>query len=843
MVDFKKRLKAASGKQSLVPAEIYDRLDRASDKGPLRPAQDAVLAQWHQLWRGKRDVIVKLHTGQGKTLIGLVLLQSKLNEGVGPVVYLCPDNFLVDQTALQAKQFGIDYCMAQGTAELPDKFLNSKAILICTVQKLFNGLTKFGLRGRSVEVGAVVVDDAHACIDSIREASTIRIEREAGAYAELVQLFSAGLESQGQGTFADLVNGGFDALLPVPYWDWIDHCGAVAGLLSKYGDSNAIKFAWPLVKDILTECECLVSGQSLEIYPRVAPLDAFGSYAKAQHRVFMSATISDDSFLIKGLGLSKETVQSPVTYANEKWSGEKMVLIPSMMSDELNRQFVVERFAKPIPKRAVGVVGMAPSFKHAEDWKSRGAVVADKGTIDAEVKRLRSGQCEKSLVIVNRYDGIDLPDATCRVLILDARPYGESLHERHLERCIPHSDAVAVRLARTIEQGMGRSVRGEKDFSVILLVGPELVRAIRSPQSREFLSAQTRKQIEIGLAVADFAKEDLEKGLKAGDVFESLIGQCLKRDEGWKDFYTEEMNKLDAVAETPKRLEVFELELKAEKAARDQRYEEAAETMQLLADKLVVTDVEKGWYIQQAARHLYRSSKVEAEKLQTAAHRRNHLLLRPRTRAAVTPQLPVAQKRVQQIIDWIRNHSDPAALTIDVEALLSSIRFGVDADEFEAAFDHLGRALGFACERPDKEWKEGPDNLWRLRDDRCLLIECKTEVAQDRKEIAKYDAEQMNQSFAWFKKTYPGVEAECVIVIPPKTLGAAASLLQPTKALQKGGIDKLCKNVRAFFGEFLAQDLQDLSAAQVQKALERHTLGVDHLLSAYSSPIKGAGLP
>src|SRR5262245_49627245 len=103
MVDFKKRLKAASGKQSLVPAEIYDRLDRASDKGPLRPAQEAVLAEWHQEWRSQRDVIVKLHTGQGKTLIGLVLLQSKLNEGVGPAVYLCPDNFLVDQTALQAK--------------------------------------------------------------------------------------------------------------------------------------------------------------------------------------------------------------------------------------------------------------------------------------------------------------------------------------------------------------------------------------------------------------------------------------------------------------------------------------------------------------------------------------------------------------------------------------------------------------------------------------------------------------------------------------------------------------------------------------------------------------------
>jgi replicative superfamily II helicase len=153
MVDFKKRLKAASGKQPVVPREIYDRLDRASDKGPLRPAQEAVLGLWHEKWRDRRDAIVKLHTGQGKTLIGLVLLQSKLNEGAGPALYLCPDHFLVDQTAVQAKQFGIEYCTALGNADLPDKFLNSKAILICTVQKLFNGLTKFGLNHRSMRSG------------------------------------------------------------------------------------------------------------------------------------------------------------------------------------------------------------------------------------------------------------------------------------------------------------------------------------------------------------------------------------------------------------------------------------------------------------------------------------------------------------------------------------------------------------------------------------------------------------------------------------------------------------------------------------------------------------------
>ena len=62
---------------------IYDGLDRASDKGPLRPAQKAILAEWHEHRRDSKDVIVKMHTGQGKTLIGLLILQAKLNEDLG----------------------------------------------------------------------------------------------------------------------------------------------------------------------------------------------------------------------------------------------------------------------------------------------------------------------------------------------------------------------------------------------------------------------------------------------------------------------------------------------------------------------------------------------------------------------------------------------------------------------------------------------------------------------------------------------------------------------------------------------------------------------------------------
>lgn len=249
MVDFKKRLSGKTTEKQVDPIRLYDKLDRAHDKGPLRPAQLAVLSNWFASHRTDRDAIIKLHTGQGKTLVGLLVLQSQLNDGKGPAVYLCPDNFLIDQTCEQAKQFGIATCRAD--PELPEDFLGGEKILVTSVQKLFNGLTKFRLGKKSIAVGTLLMDDAHACSDTIREACRIRIPRTEPAYDALIALFGGALEQQGLGTYADITNEKREALLPVPYWAWIDQESEVARILSAHTDRNSIKFAWPLLKDML----------------------------------------------------------------------------------------------------------------------------------------------------------------------------------------------------------------------------------------------------------------------------------------------------------------------------------------------------------------------------------------------------------------------------------------------------------------------------------------------------------------------------------------------------------------------------------------------------------------
>ncbi|KQO66649.1 MULTISPECIES: DEAD/DEAH box helicase family protein [Methylobacterium] len=837
MVDFKKRLGGKGAVKATNPVEIYDRLDRAHDKGPLRPAQEAVLGEWFKDHQATRDIIVKLHTGQGKTLVGLLMLQSRLNAGHGPVVYLCPDHFLIDQTCEQARQFGIRVCKAEDA--LPDEFINSGAILVTSVQKLFNGMTKFGLHRQSIGVDTVLMDDAHACADRIREACHIRIPNDEPAYATLRTLFADDLERQGVGTFADIENGKRDAILPVPYWAWQDREREVAGILSANAERRSIKFAWPLLKDILGHCQCVVSGAAIEIEPYVAPLNAFGSYWDAKHRIFMSATVTDDAFLVKGLQLKPGTIARPLTYDKETWSGEKMVLLPSLFNETLDREWVVKAFGEPDAKRPYGVVALVPSFARTKDWAGYGSKVADKTSLGTIVDDLRRREFEQTVVLANRYDGIDLPDETCRILVFDSRPYSESLIDLHEEHCRPRSEATLMRTLRSVEQGMGRSVRGEKDYSVIVVTGADLVRLLREKASRHHLSPQVSTQIEIGLEIAELAREEIENESKSPeDAFGGLVRQCIRRDEGWKQFYAEEMAGVTPGRANAKVLGVYAAELAAEQAYVDGDYARASETIQALLDDGSVGEDDKGWYLQERARYEHQSRRADAQVLQVSAHRKNRLLLKPPTGVTVSKLTIVSQGRMERIADWVRGFGSYVEMDVTVSDILGRLVFGTKADNFEKALDELSRALGFAGERPDKEWKEGPDNLWALDDRRYLLIECKSEVDVARTEIDKREADQMNRSSTWFKKHYEGMSATRFIIHPAGKIQSAAGFNDHVEGVRVNELRRLVKACRGFFKSFEAQDFADLSVRQIQKSIDAHKLSADDLSISYSVKLK-----
>lgn len=479
MIDFTKKLGTKEVSKKINPIEIYDTLDRRSETGPLRPAQRSILEKWYQDSTDKRDLVIKLHTGEGKTLIGLLILQSKLNKGEGPCLYICPNIYLVQQVCEEAQKFGINYCVIPNSNEIPDDFLSGKKILITHAHKVFNGMSVFGLNNQYTKVGTVILDDSHACIDVIKDAFSIQIEKTKNErlYNSILSLFEDDLRDQGEGSFIDIQTENYDTLMAVPYWSWYDKKTEVLKLLSSNLEDAQVKYTWPLLKDSIDNYSCYITGNKIELCPYRTDIDVFSSFSKSKNRILMSATTQEDSFFVKGLDFSVEAVEMPLKNDQQKWSGEKMIILPSLIDDECDRDLIVTKFSQMKTQR-FGIVAIVPSTKKAAQYQNLGATVANKKDIFDQIKKLKKGEFENVVVINNRYDGIDLPDESCRVLIIDSMPYFEDLSDRYEERCRPNSEVINKKLAQKIEQGIGRGVRGEKDYCALLIIGADIITEI-----------------------------------------------------------------------------------------------------------------------------------------------------------------------------------------------------------------------------------------------------------------------------------------------------------------------------------------------------------------------------
>ncbi len=515
-----------------------------------------------------------------------------------------------------------------------------------------------------------------------------------------------------------------------------------------------------------------------------------------------------------------------------------MVLLPSLIHETLNRERIVKGYGTPNEKRRYGYVALVPSFPRTRDWEAYGAVVATKDTLSDAIDDLRKGKYEKTVVLANRYDGIDLPDDTCRILIFDGRPFSESLIDLYQESCRPTSEATLMRTIRTVEQGLGRSVRGEKDYSVVIIIGTDITRLVRDKESRKHLSPQMSAQIEIGLELAEMTQQEIEDGEEPTAAFNGLVRQCLNRDEDWKAFYAEQMANVKPAGANEHVLRAYAAELAAEQAYNAGDYSSANDKLQGLLDSGSIVPEDRAWYLQEMARYHFRSNRIESQRLQIAAHKGNRLLLKPPFGVTIAKLTMVSQGRVERIAAWVSEFENYSQLEVNLYDVLGRLVFGTKADQFEQALDELSRALGFAGERPDKEWKEGPDNLWALDDTHYVVWECKSEVEIARTEINKREAEQMNRSSAWFEKYYPGLKAKRVIIHPANAVASAAAFTHDVEVMRAGELKGFVKSVRDFFKSFESVNFRDLSTTQIQKLLNSHKLAADDILNNYTKKPK-----
>ena len=804
--DFSKLNVASRQTKPVDPIEIFQ--GAAITDGNINDlwlGQGDALREWHAN-RDKDDVAVVLNTGAGKTLVGLFIAQSLVNETRRQVVYACSSIQLVEQTATKAAGYGLPAATyyRRGFSN-GDLYHRAEAPCITTYQALFNGRSRF----RFDDIAAVIFDDAHTADQILRDQFSLSITRRdmTETFDQILALFqpyhnSVGLAS----SFAEVIEGEASREFLVPPFEIQRNLSELRRLLVEagLGDSTSTMFEWEHIRDHEDLCCLLISNRDVTLTPPVAPVFSLPYFRNGVRRVYLSATLSAPDSFVRAFGRQPDEIISPSTTAGEC---ERMILIPRAVEgvdDDLAS-------AKEVIAEHKALI-LVPSYYRGEKWDDI-APPPPRESVSEAIDSFREAKPPAKLTLAARYDGLDLPGDTCRMMVLDELPQGSGPLERFQWERLNMQNSFRSLLASRIVQSFGRISRGMSDYGVVLLTGKGLVEWLLVPRNRALLPRFLQKQMEIG--------EQLSKGTSDTGNLKSMAVACLSRNPGWIQAYTNNMRDLpsdDVSTGQDKALDIALAEARFGKALWNRDYAGAAVALNAVLEEAFEFSQFSGAWLSlwlgfslemsgdhQNASYFYRKA---------CANQSN--MPRPRSLAPSTGTSGPAQ--VTRIAEQMRiGHSDsllvqpPRTLVQDLTPLNGN---GSPA-QVEEALRCLGQYLGLKSTRPDKEYGTGPDVLWMSDDGQAACIEVKTDK-QGTSFYRKEDVGQLHNHIQWVRDNNEVSQIVPAFVGPLLPTTKEASPSPDMKVIDLGKFHELSQRLIAA--------LQDVAQSALPLSLEHDLL-------------------
>ncbi len=771
----------------LQPREVFNALpnkDAHKFQYP-RDVQSQVWSRWFDR-RNEDNLVVKMNTGGGKTVVGLLILKSCLNEGKYPAAYICPDKYLVKQVLDAAAELGVEV-----TDDVTShRFISGKAILVTNIYKVVNGLSVFGVgdAGSKINLSSVIIDDAHACLDTVEDQFTLNVPFGSEAYTALYNLFKDSLHSECESKAIEIEAGDSANYIQVPYWSWQDNISEVYRILIKYKDEEYLKFVWPLIKEQTKLSHCVISAFTIEITPHSIPIHMIPSLIDADRKIFMTATLVDDSILSSHFAVERKHIDTPITPDSAGDIGDRMILLPQVINPETT-DVEIKNYCK-LYSKTINVVVIVPSAYRAEFWADEADLILKSDNLYQGVEKLKSMHVGLT-VLINRYDGIDLPGDACRLLVIDGFPDVRKLIDKAKQSVLMGSNRLVNQTIQRIEQGMGRGVRSNDDYCAVFLMGRDLTSQLYSQGAIDKLSPGTKAQLLLSEQVAEQIKGSTINELTG------TIGYCLSQMPDWvsasrgvlatlKFSLTAQLDDVTIAIR-----DCYEL-------ASKNAYADGAGVLSQMVNKL--TDKkEKGYCKQLLAEYINIYDKVEAQKTQLSAINDNRRVLKPIEGIQYNKMESSVHEQAVLCRDFLAGKfQDSNKLLIEVNGLLSKLQFKTNsANIFEESFMQIAKFIGFLSQRPEVEFRKGPDVLWEIGNLKYLVIECKNEAFTGT--ISKTYCNQLNGSCNWFEEKYDRSCSYTPIMVHPSVIFEyASSPKNSIRIITKEKLELFCTAVNEF---------------------------------------------
>lgn len=748
----KLQIKPAKRNRATNPREVFKSLTlRGSIQNIWEPQAEA-LAEWEK-HRKASDVVIQMNTGGGKTLVGLLIAQSLVNETKGKVLYVCPTNQLVEQVAAKAAECGIPvatYMKSRWTnTETYDAAVGP---CITNYAAVFNGKSIFF----DQDIRGIIFDDAHVAGNFVRGQFTIRLDRNDTAFTEVAALFRDHFARNGQvQQFEDACAGDWLALLFVPSFEVSANATRLRKILIAHGIQTGDQcFPWSHLKDQLPHCSVFISGSGIEISPTLLPIPLLPYFGRDVRRVYLTATLPSQVEFLRTFGVDKLV---HVTPGGKSGEAQRQFLFLHGLDEEDRRKEAL----KLIEKLKACII--APSTQGANEWCPP-ATKFDRTQGHAVIQAFAQAKKPAKIALAARYDGIDLPGDACRVLVLAGLPVGEMLIDRFIDQTLRIERIRKSHVATRVVQAIGRIFRGNTDHGAVLVANYDLERWLVDPQNLQYMPALLQQQVKLGV--------ELQKAVQQGQTtLADLLNAVLIGRRDWDKLYAEHVGSFETHDQNPEPVWFVDLVVR-ERAAFNKLWKgnhagAAKEYASLAEDSLAKDARLSAWYRHwEGLAHNLAGDHVAATNAYLLAANERAELGRPPVKqglltVAGTDIKPSPQAtRVSDL--WKKRGSK---INQDITKIKGDLRYGPDTSLTEEALRRLGTLIGLVASRPDNEFHTGPDVLWRLPESKAgAAMDAKTNKGNDSQYRKKEDIGQFDDHTRWLEKNLAGEKFYKIIV-------------------------------------------------------------------------------
>lgn len=777
--DFSKFLNQSADPKEIHPIKIYDSLPKGKVNDLWR-GQYLALEELTNV-REQVNIAVNLNTGGGKTVIGLLTGQSMANELEGRIFYLCGSNQLIKQTKDAAEKLGLKV-----STYFNREMQNEREFNLGEVQCLTNYQTLFNGKNRRFrdDIKGIIFDDAHVASHIVRDNFTLRITQSEfpQTYATIVGQARPYFESIYRTQEFDQVVTFKDdpSVLFIPMFFWHSIVTRVIESLTNEGVTTKLTtmFSWEHLRNYLDLCSAFITADSIELSPFLPPIHELNFMSNQTHKIFLSATVQDKPEFIRTFGFLPSAHIDPKTSAGES---ERLIVAPYMNPDIKNDIF--EYIIQLSRKQKILVI--PKSDYQSRKWRDYEMQFTSTDFSD-KVEQFKSAS-EGMLVAPARFEGMDFPGDTCRILVIDGLPSGTGLMEKFLWSNLGDNKFLQGTVASRVVQSMGRISRGTDDYGVVFMLGDDMADWITRKTNRSAISPFSKAQLELG--------EELTKDLKTIDELDGLLSTVLSvpRNEGWTALHKARVQPFSVTSEidyeTEEEQDSFQTktafaERQFLKHLWDREYSRAARSLENTLEELFQNDkAQASWHAHWIGYAYQLSGNYSAaERYFNRSGGAYRVLGRLSQPQIPTPSLPVhtigesQPERIAKVLsergDF--NHGSFSEMDGRLSALFSEKS---SSNQFEEALFWLGRYLGFESSRPDQisGIGRGPDVFW-ASPEVDILLESKEEKG-DNSQYSKKDIGQSHNHKVWYSEEFPESKRfnKLMIVGPDVPANPAAS--------------------------------------------------------------------